>query len=347
MARITSQAKGGYYPTPPEEMELICQRLVPAQGLLNILDPCTGKGKALKQAAEHFVSAGAEALSFGVELEESRYKRAKTLLHKTVHGGYEELRASNNAFSLLFLNPPYDWGPNGQRLEQVFLTDLTAPGKYLQQGGILVFIIPARTLSYVANLISIRFSDVKVYRFTDKNYPVFKQVVLFGKRQQGRGDPELRKQIRDRLSLMAEDQSIIPVIDTQDGWMIPVPSSNKEVELFRGQNLDPEEVAKDLESINWSKIEQKVLVEDGTQSALETPLLPLKLAHIASYMSANCLSGYAGNHYRNGITKQIAERQNTSDEKNYTEIETIRHISVIQIFSKDGLFRLSTEGEDV
>ena len=233
MARLESQKKGGFYATPVEEQSYIARRLVPAQGLLNIMDPCAGEGVVLKYITDYFQSVGAEPKSFGVELEESRFKKAKTRLYKTIHGGYEELRASNGVFSLIYLNPPYDWGLDGIRTELIFLNDITAPGKYLQVGGVLAFCIPVTTLKHVANLIAIRFTNVKVYRFTDKNYPVFKQVMLYGERKKGRGDPEEVKQIKEMLLAMAEDPSIIPVIDQGDGWTISVPASSGEVTLFR------------------------------------------------------------------------------------------------------------------
>lgn len=340
MARIASQAKGGYYPTPPEEMALICKRLVLEQGLINMMDPCAGKGEALRQAADYFKLAGAEPVTFAVELEESRYKEAKERLDKVVHGGYEGLRASNGVFSFLYLNPPYDWSFDGIRQELVFLNDLTAPGKYLQTGAVMAFCIPATTLKYVANLIAIRFTNVKVYRFTDKNYPVFKQVVLFGKRKQGRGDPEDIKVIKEMLLLMSEDPSSIPVLDQDDGWTITVPVSTGDVQLFKGENLDPEEIACDLRSINWQKIEDLVTVKSSSKTELPKPLLPLKLAHIATAIAAGAVDGQAGDHYRRGVTKQITEFQKTEDEKNHIEIETQRFVSIIRVFSSEGVFDL-------
>src|SRR5690554_4611233 len=125
MARIASQSQAGYYPTPPEEMELICKKLVTEKPneLYNLLDPCCGKGNALIQIAEHLESQDAQTETYGCELEQSRSDEAKKILNKVVTGGYEDLRATNKVFSLLWLNPPYDWH-NGIRTEQIFLNSL-------------------------------------------------------------------------------------------------------------------------------------------------------------------------------------------------------------------------------
>lgn len=50
MARIASQAKGGYYPTPPKQMSLALERIRVDEGsTVNLLDPAAGTGLALKR----------------------------------------------------------------------------------------------------------------------------------------------------------------------------------------------------------------------------------------------------------------------------------------------------------
>ncbi|MDT3417104.1 type I restriction-modification system DNA methylase subunit [Brevibacillus aydinogluensis] len=53
MARIASESKGGYYATPEKEMRLIASRLsVQGAGMINLYDPCCGKGAALRILAD-------------------------------------------------------------------------------------------------------------------------------------------------------------------------------------------------------------------------------------------------------------------------------------------------------
>lgn len=90
MARLASQAKGGYYPTPPDEMALVCRRLVVKPGAkVNLFDPCAGAGAALKQMADDLAAKGAEVTSYGVELEPTRAEEAGKILDhvpsSTVH----------------------------------------------------------------------------------------------------------------------------------------------------------------------------------------------------------------------------------------------------------------------
>ncbi len=48
MARLASQARMGYYPTPPAIAQAIARSLVrPGAGLIRAIDPCCGEGTAL------------------------------------------------------------------------------------------------------------------------------------------------------------------------------------------------------------------------------------------------------------------------------------------------------------
>lgn len=94
----------GYYPTPPDVAERIGSFLRYPEGNVNLLDPCCGEGLALSTLAD-----GAHATTYGIELDGHRAELAKQNLDHVLKCSYEDTRISNNAFSCLFLNPPYDW----------------------------------------------------------------------------------------------------------------------------------------------------------------------------------------------------------------------------------------------
>lgn len=343
MARLASQSKGGFYATPPEEMALVCQRLrVKAGANLNLLDPCAGEGEALRQMAEALAQAGACPETYGVELEIERAQKAKALLGRVVKGGYEWLRASNGVFSALWLNPPYDLGANGERIEVTFLRDLTAPNKYLQNGGLLMLCIPQHVLAPAAPYLAIRFRDVRVYRFTDRNYPVFKQVIVFGYREK-MGGPEA-KRTREWLQQLGQagPEALLP-LDAGDGIKFTVPAARGPVTLFRGSVFDPEEVISDVEgSGGWEEIGNMMLPAFlAHRTELKNPLLPLKLPHVAIAISARAVDGNMGTHILEGVTKKVVDQQDITDEKGTTTIlKTERHVTTVRVFSPEGVFDL-------
>ncbi|MFI5387268.1 MAG: DUF6094 domain-containing protein [Fimbriimonadales bacterium] len=142
MARLASIVKQCFYPAPPEAIAGILRHLKipdppPEQKLkpedINVLDPCSGEGKALVQLAEGLgVSSGHV---FAVELNA---RRAATIAanHPEVRllgpCSFAATRISRHSISLVYFNPPFDdqLGCSG-REEVAFLrqaVDLLVPG---------------------------------------------------------------------------------------------------------------------------------------------------------------------------------------------------------------------------
>ena len=175
MARLASQAKMGFYITPTNVVTDIkkCLRIQPGARLL---DPCCGEGEALK-----LIAADMGAETYGVELEKNRYEAASRVLDHTAWGdALYEFRTSRKAYSLLWLNPPYDteegeFGKERKRLEFRFLEK---SWDYLQEGGVLLYIIPFSVLEKVAPFFYRRCKNLNVFSFPEIQYEDFKQIVV-------------------------------------------------------------------------------------------------------------------------------------------------------------------------
>src|SRR6266542_4101272 len=167
--RLEAQAKAGFYPTPPEVVEIIQTWIgEKTPGLRRLLDPCCGTGEP---AARISAAAGCDA--YGVEINTERAKRAKTLLSKVAAGDLFSVRARPGAFSILYLNPPYDFDAEDGRTELSFLKH-TLP--YLTPRGLLLFVVPqkritlriARVLSSLTQIQSMDLPEIhrKEFSFT-------------------------------------------------------------------------------------------------------------------------------------------------------------------------------------
>ena len=103
VGRLMNNIKLGYYPTDPDNIDLLLRGIRFPEGVTtNLLDPCCGCGKALRQLAQ-----GNNCYAYGVELDESRAEEAQTRLHRVGFGSFFHSSISREAFHLLFLNPPY------------------------------------------------------------------------------------------------------------------------------------------------------------------------------------------------------------------------------------------------
>ena len=178
MSFLESQAKAGYYPTPPDLFPSIAAFVTPTSKGGCLLDPCAGCGTAAA-----FLAKAWNLKAYGIEINHARALEASLVLEQVIEDDYAAVTASHN-FSVLFLNPPYDYSESaGRRLEYEFLRDTT---KYLVPGGILVYLIPGyRVLKYdrIAVYLATHYQDLRTYRFPDPHYDDFRQVVIFGRKK--------------------------------------------------------------------------------------------------------------------------------------------------------------------
>lgn len=355
MARIESEAKGGFYATPPEEMEHILKVLnVNNASKINgitIIDPCAGEGLALKQMANH-LSQIVPVTTYGIELEKSRAKLAEQQLDHVIGAGYEDVRMSHSAFSLMYLNPPFAVVGNGkQRLEVSFLDDLTAD--YLPADGLLILNIPQYVLRDVSTLLASRFVDIRVFRFSDENqnYDRFKQVIVFAKRRRKGLRSEQETLYRERmekelfnLSFLGKD-GLTPLDQIHKlGFNYEVNTAPESVRLFRSIKVEPEDIIKSSLNVNhFGKVMQKMSSLEITSTMRNIrPALPLKTTHIAAAISAGALPETMGSHMLVGITKRDQEERKSIHPKSGNEqiITTFRPKSIVRVFSDKGIFNL-------
>ncbi|EST55760.1 hypothetical protein T458_05380 [Brevibacillus panacihumi W25] len=336
------KAKGDITPTPEKEIRLVASRLrVQGSGNLHLLDPCCGKGEALRAIAEVLHHDHSKIQTYGVELEKERAANAGNVLDQVIQDGYENIRTEDK-FSLLWLNPPYDNGFT-ERVETTFLRRLTNKStNVLLKGGLLLFCIPQYVLDDAALLLASRFSNIKVYRFTDENYPAFKQVVVFATHE--RPDPDERKQTALHLREIAmQSHESLPSLEEADGVTFHLQPIDDEIRLFRAGKLHEEELAKDLHSSPvFQTISEWFSPANSRNAELKNPVLPLKPTHYALAIAAGAVGGNMGNHLLVGVTKQIQEHSDTfNDDGNKTGEVTIKHHkSIVRVFTKEGIFDL-------
>src|SRR5438445_1104649 len=172
--RLEAQAKAGFYPTPPEVIDIIKTWIgEKTPGLRRLLDPCCGTGEP---AARISAAAGCDA--YGVEINTERAQVAKNVLSKVVAGDLFNVRARPGAFSILYLNPPYDFDAEDGRTELSFLKH-TLP--YLAPRGLLLFVVPQKRITLrIARVLSAYFEDLKVRKFPADEFQSFGQIVITG-----------------------------------------------------------------------------------------------------------------------------------------------------------------------
>lgn len=191
--RLAGQSKMGFYPAHPDVVKLIASHLQVNEkrpDLNTIVDPCMGKGVALKTMHEALGIPIGNV--HGVELDDGRFAEAKSLMPDARLEGpasYYGVLCSPHVWSVAYVNPPFDDEiGGGAREEYRFLQKVYAQ---MSPDGILVFVCPLDTMlkEDVHLHIGSNYEDVRVYKFPDgedsdgKPYRQFKEVVTIGKKR--------------------------------------------------------------------------------------------------------------------------------------------------------------------
>ena len=175
--RPHGQTKLGFFPLPVAAAKRLKSCLTFPERF-SALDPCVGDGVAFTHLLH-----GVTAHRYGIEIDANRAEQASALGIETLQANAMDARCPQEAVSLLFLNPPYDWElgeSNNQRLELVFLEHSY---RWLKAGGVLLFVIPQLRLAKCARLLSEHFTDLRVFRLTEPARLEYKQIVVLATRR--------------------------------------------------------------------------------------------------------------------------------------------------------------------
>ncbi len=283
VGRLMNNIKLGYYPTDPDNIGLILRGIQFPEGITtNLLDPCCGCGKALRQIAQ-----GNNCYAYGVELDESRAEEAQTRLHRVGFGSFFYSRISREAFHLMFLNPPYlsvlNEGGGKSRHEKRFLIE-SFPA--LAYGGLLIYVIPYYRLTPdICRVLADNFDDLSVWRFTDAEFKKFKQVAVFGIRK--RRDWESQDTLW--LERYAENPASIPSLTDLPEGRYALPGESLEVPMFQGAKFNRKELEQQLRrSASFTEMmSQRSELDDGNKR----PLLPLSISQIGLVGGSGMING--------------------------------------------------------
>ena len=282
IGRLMNNVKMGYYPTDPDNIDLILRGIQFPEGVTtNLLDPCCGCGKALRQIAQDN-----NCYTYGVELDEYRAEAAQTRLHRVGFGSFFFSRVSHEAFHLLFLNPPYlsvlNQSGGRARHEKRFLIESLPTLTY---GGLLVYVVPYYRLTPdICRILVDNFDDLSVWRFTDGEFQRFKQVVVMGRRKERDAEPQ------DTLWLewyAVHPNQIQPLTELAEG-RYALPDIPLEVKTFQGELFNQKELEQQLRR---SDSFTQMMTYSELDSGARRPPLPLSISQIGLVGGSGMING--------------------------------------------------------
>ena len=328
--RLAAQAKMGYYPSPASVTQIILRHLKPhREGRIRVFDPCAGEGSAIKLIGDHL-----HAETYGIEIDRNRGGKAKEILTRCLVTDYRSARISRRSFSLLYLNPPYDWAARecdierSERYERTFLRDCIAN---LFPGGVLVYLIPQGRLDHhIARMLSYRFEQLGIFRFPEDQYKAFKQLVIFGmlKRKPGKDD-----RTEDYLKKCGKFIAVVPYLPGVPSRIYRVPVSPVNTAFFfRSKDIDSEQLAGEIQKYGlFEKIEE--LTTPLSMAERIRPIMPLRQGHLAQVLASGFMNGVVWDRDKKNplLVKGITEKKVKHTVEMQGEIEKHRETDEIKI----------------
>lgn len=290
MARTEARMRLGYYPLDEREAQRIA-RFIHCPSPTSALDPCAGTGAALK-----VITPDGNIRRYGIELDAHRATEARQLLDDVIQGDAFQAKAPVESFSLLYLNPPYDFEvgeSRNQRMEKLFLDEFF---RWIKPGGVLVMVIPADRLhSECRTVLSTHFKDKAIYRLTEPAAVRYKQAVLFGVRrshaERARLNDHSVNQANWKLNeLTRRYEAIPPLPDVPDRVYTMPPSGLVHIE-YRGLPLDQIE---DLLERSPAWIQAQRVTHAQRKQFFGRPLTPLHAGHVGLCAVSGLLNGLFG-----------------------------------------------------
>src|SRR5207249_1580727 len=235
--RTPAKLKLGYYPLALAEAKRIWNFLQLPNEPASVLDPCAGTGGAL-----HAVSEGAPVRRYGIELDAYRADEARKMLDEVIQGSAFDAHAPVDSFSLVYLNPPYDFeigeGKN-QRMERLFLEQAA---RWVRPGGVLVMVIPYDRVYDCRTVLTPHFKDKAIYRLTEPEAMAYKQAVVFGVRrtrqERERMNDHAVTQANWKLNDLTRSYEQIPPLPDVPDRYYAIPTSPAAKLEYRGLPLD-------------------------------------------------------------------------------------------------------------
>ena len=284
--RPHGQTKLGFFPLPLAAAKRLKNWLV-FPDRFSAIDPCVGDGVAFAALLQNTA-----ARRHGIEIDANRAEQAKELGIDTLQANAMDVRCQAETVSLLYLNPPYDWEfgeGNNQRLESVFLEHTY---RWLNPGGVLLFVIPQLRLVKCARLLSEQFTDLRVFRLTEPACLQYKQIVILASRRKRHtrlSDAALSDGVR-YLEMLSTQVDLEPLGDTAD-FRYEVPTSEQVMFTNMGIPLDEVEDLL-LESSAYRQAGRVLLPKLGDVKG--RPLTPLHGGHVGLLCTAGMLNGVFG-----------------------------------------------------
>ncbi|MEX3623620.1 DUF6094 domain-containing protein [Viridibacillus arvi] len=303
MSNIGNKIMSGFFAFPERQGAYLAKLLKQdiGSGKSAWLDPTCGEGKIINQLSELLQTDDVEIHKYGVEIDKGRAGIASELLDTVYNCPIESMVIQNDAFGFVFLNPPYDntvKGMGDDKSERKEFIELQRASKYVQPGGVFCYVIPSYRFAdkQIARFLATHFERSAIMRFTDEDYPDFKQCIFLGHKKSSvvkstnDGMMDFFLNMYDEKFIMDNVSPISEFIDAKE-WVIP--SMQRLIKTFysriEAKNTYYEGIRNSTGFEAFKNRTKPKELEIGGQ-----PILPLNAGQMALLLASGAVNGKIG-----------------------------------------------------
>jgi hypothetical protein len=338
VARLASQIRAGFYPAPEKAIAHILRALDLDAGDINVLDPCAGKGAALRQVVDHLNdNTEHEAHPWAMELEESRGRKLVEEFgkdHVLAPADTFNCQMTAESVQLLWLNPPYDDELGGGGTEVQFLNHAWW---WLATDGVIIFVVPEKKMGRYAPCLKYlhhRCDNLKYTPFPE-DCRKFGEAFYIGTK---------RKYLKDIPDAEVQNPPLPELLKRSDMGTYKPCKRRGNPRTFTKTAMTPNEMAVALATSPLQRY-----LKPPAPISLARPPLPLRKGHTAVLLSAGHLNGVVRpkgekpHVIRGSCMKEMYLKDQTTEERDDGSIVTRttegeRFILSIRALTPDGTF---------
>ncbi len=285
MARAESKQILGYLPTSLHHYAAILSLVSPATPATRMLDPYAGEGEFLEAAAQAW-----NVTPYANELDGERAQKCIERFGPTqaVRCDVERLVASNEAFGILWANPPYDHDKLAKASKRVEFAYLRHAWKWAADGAIIFWVVYHQHLTEEAAAFFARNSrSVDVWALPGKHLNEYDQIIVAAiKGAQPEPDALYNAILREK----AEPRSL--TVQAEPLYRVPPPPDPNRKFVFAPDVIDEAQGLRLItEGGAWRSNAFQALLQTPPPPSDIEPVVAPRPGHLALVLAAGVADG--------------------------------------------------------
>lgn len=285
MARAESKQIMGYLPIETRHYPALVSLIAPASPATRMLDPFAGEGEFLDAASKAW-----NVTPYANELDGERAAKCIERFGPTqaIRCDVERLIASNEAFGIIWANPPYDHDKIAKNNKRIEFAYLRHSWKWAQDGGIVLWVVYNQHITEdAATFLSKHSRRVDVWALPGKHLGEYDQVVVVAVKGASAEPDRLYEHI------LAGKATPRPLnVQPEPRYHVPPPPDAERRFVFAPDMVDEQQGLR-LVTANgaWKSNGFQALLEVPHPPAQIEPIVPPRPGHLALVLAAGVADG--------------------------------------------------------